>query len=238
MIAIISQARVNSTRLPNKIFKQAGGISFLQHHINRLRQTELPVIIATTNDGSEKPIVEFGAANDIPVFCGDENNVLRRYYECAKKFGVTTVIRVTSDCPLIDPGIIRRGVDAYISSGPYTYYSNTITRTYPRGMDYEIFSFHLLENAFEYAVEESDKEHVTPYIWKNRSGQVSLVCDVSEADNSRFRITLDTAEDQELLTKLIEEYDAAKLDYAAIVQILNDHPELAEINQAIEQKKI
>ncbi len=238
MNAIITQARVNSTRLPNKIFKKAGGISFLQHHINRLRQTGLPIIIATTNDGSEKPIVEFCRVNDIPVFCGDENNVLKRYYECAKKFGVTTAIRVTSDCPLIDPGIISRGLEVYKKQPANTYYSNTTVRSYPRGMDYEIFSFQLLEDAYKHATEESDKEHVTPYIWKNRSGKVNVMSDVCPGDDSRFRITLDTPEDQHLLTLLIEEHGAAKLDCAGIVKILNEHRELASINQMIEQKKI
>lgn len=234
----MTQARVNSTRLPNKIFKEAGGISFLEHHINRLRHTGLPVIIATTSNGSESPIVEFCKANNIPVFCGDENNVLKRYYECAIKFGVTTAIRVTSDCPLIDSGIIVRGLEAYCKQPARTYYSNTTVRSYPRGMDYEIFSFQLLENAYQHASEESDKEHVTPYIWKNRSGMVNLVNDISEADNSRFRITLDTAEDRELLTRLIEEYGGAKLDCDGIVKILTRHPQLAAINQMIEQKKI
>lgn len=238
MTGIITQARVNSTRLPNKIFKEAGGISFLEHHINRLSHTGLPIIVATTSNGSEKPIVDFCNEKNIPVFCGDENNVLKRYYECAVKFGLTTVIRVTSDCPLIDPRIILNGLEAYRSSGINTYYSNTLNRTYPRGMDYEIFPFRLLEEANEHATEESDKEHVTPYIWKNRSGKVNLQSDVSESDNSGFRITLDTVEDQHLLTQLIEEYNAVNLDCGRIVKILNDHPELAAINRMIEQKKV
>lgn len=238
MIAIITQARVNSTRLPNKIFKRAGGISFLQHHISRLRQTGLPVIIATTNDGSERPIVEFGTANKIPVFCGDEDNVLKRYYECAREFGVTTVIRVTSDCPLIDPDIITKGVQEYLKQPLNTYYSNTTVRSYPRGMDYEIFSFNLLAEAFNKAVDAGDREHVTPYIWNNKGGNVILKSDVSAEDNSRFRITLDTVEDQELLTRLIEEHRAEKLDCKSIVQVLKDHSELPEINSMIEQKKI
>lgn len=238
MIAIITQARVNSTRLPNKIFKRAGGISFLQHHISRLRQTGLPVIIATTNDGSERPIVEFGTANKIPVFCGDEDNVLKRYYECAREFGVTTVIRVTSDCPLIDPDIIIKGVKEYSEQPLNTYYSNTTVRSYPRGMDYEIFSFELLQEAFGKAAEYSDKEHVTPFLWKNRTGTVNVKADVSTEDNSRFRITLDTAEDQLILTKLIEEHGAAWLNCNQIVEVLKQNPGLAEINKLIEQKEV
>jgi spore coat polysaccharide biosynthesis protein SpsF len=238
MIGIITQARVNSTRLPNKIFKQAGRISFFQHHINRLKKTGLPVIVATTNNGSESPIVEFCKANKLPCFCGDENDVLKRYYLVAKEHGLTTIIRVTSDCPLIDPGIIKEGLAAYQKLPANTYYSNTTVRSYPRGMDYEIFSFALLEEACLKATDESDREHVTPYIWKNRSGQVSVKADVSREDNSNFRITLDTEEDRVLLSRLIEEHAADKLSCSDIVRILKNDPVLAAINGHIEQKKV
>jgi spore coat polysaccharide biosynthesis protein SpsF len=238
MIAIITQARVNSSRLPNKIFMEAGGISFLQHHINRLKKTGLKIIVATTNNGSEKPIVDFCAQQNIDCFCGDENNVLSRYYHCAKKYGVTTIIRVTSDCPLIDGAIILKAAEQYKNYNTQTYYSNTIQRHYPRGMDYEIFSMELLEQAYLKANEDSDKEHVTPYIWKNKPGNVIIKHDVAAADYSNYRITLDTREDKQLLTELIENYNAAALDCNAIVKILKDNPELAAINKFIEQKKV
>ena len=239
MVAIITQARVNSSRLPNKIFLEASGISFLQHHINRLKKTGLPVIVATTNNGSEKPIVDFCKKENIPCYCGDENNVLKRYYECAKKYGVSTVIRVTSDCPLIDATLIQNGLAAYKKNESHTiYYSNTIERSYPRGMDYEIFSFELLEDAFNNATDESDKEHVTPYLWKNKSGNVTVKTDLCSEDNSNYRITLDTAEDLDLLTRLIEKHAADKMDCDTIVQVLKNNPELAEINKLIEQKKV
>jgi spore coat polysaccharide biosynthesis protein SpsF len=240
MVAIITQARVNSSRLPNKIFKEAKNVSFLSHHISRLRETDLRVIIATTNNGSEQPIVAFCESNGLDCFCGDENNVLKRFYECAKKFGVTTIIRVTSDCPLIDPAVITQGLSAYQKyNNENVYYSNTIQRMYPRGMDYEIFSFKLLEEAFLNATDDSDKEHVTPYIWKNTSGNIQVKQDAAlNEDCSNYRITLDTTEDNELLTKLIEEYDAEKLDCRAIIEILKEHPQLVQINNMIEQKKV
>jgi spore coat polysaccharide biosynthesis protein SpsF len=238
MVAIITQARINSSRLPNKIFLEAAGTPFLGHHINRLKKTGLAIIVATTNNGSEKPIVDFCEKENIPCFCGDENNVLKRYYECAKKYGVTTIIRVTSDCPLIDAEIITNGLKAYQESNTKTYYSNTIERTYPRGMDYEIFSFALLEEAFLNANDDADKEHVTPYIWKNKSGNVTIKNDKNIDDNSEFRITLDTYEDQLLLTGLIEQHHANNLDCKAIVQVLKENPVLADINKFIEQKKV
>ena len=237
MIAIITQARINSTRLPNKIFLEASGKPFLSYHIERLKKTGLPVIIATTNNGSEKPIEDFCISNDLTFYKGDENDVLRRYYETAKINKVTTIIRVTSDCPLVDGDIILKGLAAYGKGSVNTYYSNALERTYPRGMDYEIFSFDLLEQAFQQATTLPDREHVTPYIWNNRLGNVKIVHDVNSEDNSGYRITLDTIEDKQLITRLIEEYDAASLNCKEIVGILKNDPSLANINKHIEQKK-
>jgi spore coat polysaccharide biosynthesis protein SpsF len=238
MVAIITQARVNSNRLPNKIFLEANHHPFLHYHIERLKKTGLSIVVATTNDGSEKPIVEFCKVNHLSCFCGDEQNVLKRFYECAKEYKLNTIIRVTSDCPLIDGNIIANGLTAYRQFDDVTYYSNTIERTYPRGMDYEIFSFGLLEDAFKNATDDSDKEHVSPYIWKNRSGKVNIKHDIAAEDNSNFRITLDTIEDQILITKLIEEHNASELDCNAIVNILKNKPGLSDINALIEQKKV
>ncbi len=217
---------------------EAGGKPFLWHHVQRLRQTGLPVIIATTDDGSEAPIEDFCVLHEIPCFKGDEQDVLKRFYDCALANHVSTVIRVTSDCPLIDPGLIKAGLQQYLKTGAGTYYSNTSIRSYPRGMDYEIFSFSLLKEAYEKALDASDREHVTPFIWKNKMGHVSVLQDVAPVDNSEYRLTLDTEEDRLLLKKLIEEYSANTLHCGQIVEIMKAHPSLAEINRHVEQKKI
>lgn len=238
MVAIITQARVNSNRLPNKIFLEAGHKPFLDYHIERLKKAGLPIIVATTDNGSEKPIVAFCKLKGIECFCGDEQNVLKRFYECAKKYGISTIIRVTSDCPLIDGNIIKQGLEAFKKYDVHTYYSNAVVRSYPRGMDYEIFSFALLEEAYKNATEEPDKEHVTPYIWKNKAGNVQIQNDIASEDNSIFRITLDTHEDQVLLTRLIEKHHVAELSCDQIVNILKNEPFLVEINKGVEQKKV
>lgn len=236
MTAIITQARVNSRRLPNKIFKEADGISYLQHHIERLRKTNLQIIIATTNNGSEMPIINFCKEQNIQFFCGDELNVLQRFYECALQFKLSHIIRVTSDCPLIDAEVIKRGLEAYKKTEIETYYSNTIKRSYPRGLDYEIFSFKALQDAYLNATEQQDKEHVTPYINKNKSGKISVQQDAFYKDISRFRITLDTQEDETLLKMLIENYNSAHLSGEKIAEILMKNPKLSAINAAKEQK--
>lgn len=113
MTSIIRQARINSRRLPNKNFKEAKGISFLEHHITRLKETALKSIVATTNDGSEKPVVDFCKKKVGDCYCGDETNVLKRFYECAKKFGIITIIRVTFDYTLIDGQVIKNGLKKF-----------------------------------------------------------------------------------------------------------------------------
>ena len=240
MIAIITQARVNSTRLPNKIFLTAKNKPFLEYHIDSLKATGIKVIVATTNDGSEEVIVEFCKINKVDCFKGDEENVLKRFYDCALKYKIDTIIRVTSDCPLIDKNIILKGVEEYrkIKNNQSIYVSNTINRTYARGMDFEIFSFEALKDAFQNAEELSDKEHVTPYIWKNKSNKINIIQVVDSEDNSGLRLTLDTKEDQVLLTELIENHNVENLSYNDIKLLLNGNESLRIINQHIEQKKV
>jgi spore coat polysaccharide biosynthesis protein SpsF len=237
-IGIIIQARMGSTRLPSKIMLPVKGSPIFQTQINRLRKIEVPLFIATTVQSADEAVVEFANRNQIPVYRGDEANVLSRYYECAKKFELDLVVRLTSDCPLIDADIIAKSINDYCVLGdPKIYLSNAIERTFPRGFDFEIFSFELLEDAYRNAQEMADKEHVTPYIWKNKSGKVILKHVKRATDESRFRLTLDTREDLTLLQTLIEKHDASVLNGDAIIALMQAHPELARINEHIEQKK-
>lgn len=238
-IGIISQARMTSSRLPGKILKEVNHKSLLNYHIQRLRQSGLDVIIATTTNQTDDVIQQFAEKEQLKFHRGDENNVLSRYHEVAVKYGMDVIIRVTSDCPLIDPHLIRNNLEKYFKfNNPQLYMSNGMERTFARGFDFEIFSFQLLDEAFKNATEEGDLEHVTPYIWKNRSGKVELYSVKQTIDNSRFRITVDTPEDFELIKILIEQYKADQLPYTAIERILTEHPELSAINAHIEQKKV
>lgn len=238
-IGIITQARMTSTRLPGKIFKTANNKSLLQFHIDRLKQTGFDIAIATTTNQTDDCICDFSISQNLKYHRGSENNVLSRFYETASKFKFDIIIRVTSDCPLIDPHLIRNSVEKYLKfNNQNLYMSNGIERTFARGFDFEIFSFSLLKDAFENAKDESDLEHVTPYIWKNRSGKVEFYHVKQENNNSDLRITVDTTDDLELIKKLIEHYHAADLSYNEIEKILRDHPELIAINSHIEQKKV
>jgi spore coat polysaccharide biosynthesis protein SpsF len=237
-IGIIIQARMGSTRLPSKIMLHVNDQAIFQIQIDRLRKISYPLYIATTVEPADAAIAEFSKKNNIPYYRGDENNVLSRYYECAKQFELDLIIRLTSDCPLIDAELIKQGIEQYVNEGDETLYlSNTIERTYPRGFDFEIFSFQLLEDAYRNALDPADKEHVTPYIWKNKSGKVRFEQIKRETDESKYRLTLDTPEDFELLNRLIEKHHADRLTGEEIIGVMQSNPELALINQHIEQKK-
>ncbi len=237
-IGIIIQARMGSTRLPSKIMLPVKGEPIFQFQINRLKKINYPLFIATTIKDADNAVVDFAKKNNIPCYRGDEANVLSRYYECAKQFQLDLVVRITSDCPLIDAFIIDEGIKYYLQNGNKDLYlSNAIERTYPRGFDFEIFSFELLQEAYSKAEDMMDKEHVTPFIWKNKSGHVNFKHVKRTTDESKFRLTLDTKEDLELLKILIETCGADKLSGDEIIQLMHAHPELAIINQHVEQKK-
>lgn len=235
---IISQARMTSTRLPGKVMTKIAGTSVLKYHTDRLRESGLPVFIATTVNDTDDIIEEFGKQEGIPVYRGSEEHVLSRYYQAAEDFGLDIIVRVTSDCPLIDGKLIRQAVDKYLGlNNPAIYLSNVTTRTFPRGFDFEIFSFESLKDAYYHATTEIQIEHVTPYIRDNISGKIIIREITLDNDHSDLRITLDTPEDLELIRILIEQYQAYKLSYDAIINVIRKHPELAQINAHIEQKK-
>ncbi len=237
-IGIIIQARIGSTRLPAKIMKLIKGKSILDYQLDRINILQYPIFIATTTKPQDNVIEEFAKERGISFFRGDEDNVLKRYFDCAIKYNLSTIIRITSDCPLIDPQIVEQGIRQYLQSkNDHLYLSNTLERTYPRGADFEVFSFSELKDAYENAVEESDTEHVTPYIWRNKSGNVKIAQYKQSRDFSDFRLTLDTPEDFELIKSLIEDYGADKLSMEEICDVMCKNPALAMINNHIEQKK-
>jgi len=237
--AIITQARMTSTRLPGKVFKEVNNKSLLQYHIEHLQKTGFALAIATTINQTDDCICEFAEKNNIKYHRGSEHNVLSRYYETAVKYNFDIIVRVTSDCPLIDPHLIRNSMETYLKlNNQNLYMSNGIERTFARGFDFEIFSFQLLEEANKNATDAGDLEHVTPYIWKNRSGKVEFYHIKQTQNNSGYRITVDAQDDFELIKILIEKYKADILPYNEIENILAQHPELVAMNAHIEQKKV
>ena len=238
-VGIISQARMTSTRLPGKVLKLIDGKPVLAYHISRLKQTGFPVFLATTTNQTDDPLLTFAKQQNLPFYRGDEQNVLSRYYHCAAENELDVLVRVTSDCPLIAPELVKNGIEKYLKShDPYLYLSNALERTFPRGFDFEVFSFALLERAFKEASRPEDLEHVTPFIHQDRTGDIHFSHLKNREDKSNYRITLDTPEDFELLRILIEGHKADKLSGPEIISLLDSHPELVAINAQVEQKKL
>ena len=154
MIAIISQARLNSSRLPGKILKKISGTSLLDRFLDRILRAKTvdKIIIATTQNKEDKKIIAFAKRRRLDYFSGSEKDVLDRYYQAAKKFGVDTIVRVTTDNPLMDPRLIDTLVNYYKKHRrQFDYVSNVQPPTFPDGMDIEVFSFAALKQAWQEA---------------------------------------------------------------------------------------
>lgn len=237
---IISQVRMGSTRLPSKVLLPAAGRPLLDYHVERLRQSGLPIILATTTEPADDVLADYAETRHLPYHRGSEADVLARYYETARKYDLDAIVRVTSDCPLVDGALIGQAVQRFLEEdNPLVYRSNSIVRTFPRGLDFEIFSLELLAEAHAHATLPYEREHVTPYLKANpaTAGRVTYRDEVwPGGDFSRFRITLDTAEDYEVLRALIERHGAANLAVPELLTLLEAHPEIMVLNAHIEQK--
>ena len=239
-IVAIIQARVGSTRLPGKVLLDLKGKTVLYHVVDRVKKSKYidEVIVATTDLGQDDKIVDECNKIGCKCFRGSESDVLSRYYLCAKENDADIIIRITSDCPLIDPLVIDEILDFYLKNN-YKLVTNAgdiHNRTYPRGLDTEIFDFDTLENAYKNANKDYQKEHVTPYIYENEKDIYYYKNDI---DYSKYRLTLDTKEDFELIKRI---YDLVYIDSQNfylddIVKILLKQPDLEQINKHIKQKQ-
>lgn len=233
-ILAITQARIGSTRLPEKILKTIKGETLLEIHLKRILQSRLisKLKVATTIEPDVEKIVAVAKKLGVEVHKGSVNNVLDRFYQTALPENPDWVVRLTSDCPLIDPVEIDKVIQHAIDND-LDYVSNGLEPTYPDGMDTEVFKFSALEKAFKEAKMTSELEHVTPYIWKNSSFKGGTLfrsdCVMNEKDFSGIRLTVDTLEDFLVIEKLVELLGTEKpwLDY---VRALEQHPEIQKLN--------
>lgn len=241
-IGAIIQARMGSTRLSGKVLKKIVDKSVLEHVIDRVNQSKSidTIVIATTKHERDDVIVEEAIRCGVKCFRGSEDDVLSRYYYAAKENSLELVIRITSDCPLIDPFVIDETVECFLKNG-YDIVSNagpeTYNRTYPRGLDTEVFLFKTLEDAFNNALEKYQREHVTPYIYENSN---KIYYYKNNINYSTHRWTLDTDDDLELISKIYKNLYKGKHDFYMdeILGLFEQKPELFEINAHIEQKKV
>lgn len=239
---IIIQARMASTRLPGKVLKTVLGRPLLHYLIERLERVQRAdgILLATTCGDADLPLVDFCTQRQIPLFRGSEEDVLSRYFEAARFCEATTVVRVTADCPVIDPTIIDTAIERFQEKrGEVDYLSNTHQRTYPRGMDVEVLAFEALQEAHACAVRRDEREHVTPFIYQRPERyQLDHLC--QKKDESGYRLTVDTEEDFEVLQTLIEELYPMKREFGLqeMLDLLEKRPDLVKHNAHIEQKKV
>lgn len=235
-LMIIIQARMTSTRLPAKVMLPLCGKTVLEIMLDRLAPFHKNIIIATTDDGSQTPIVQLCKTLHVKHFEGDTDDVLSRYYHSAIKFDAddaTIIVRCTSDCPLIDADIIKETIEFYKNSDA-EYVCACQNSGFPRGMDSEVFSFKQLKEAYQNASTPYQKEHVTPYIKEN----VKCASYKNTQDHSKYRLTLDEADDYKAITELYAKLGyKTDFSYEKLIQILEENPTIYEINKHVEQKK-
>ncbi len=238
VLAII-QARMGSTRLPGKILEDLAGRSMLARVVNRTRRAEglADVVIATTLNPHDDVVEQYCAAEGWHSYRGSEDDVLDRYYQAALAFGADVIVRITCDCPLIEPEIIGRATRELISSYPEAdYVSNTLTRTFPRGLDVEVMTLDALERAWREDDDPAWREHVTPYIYRHPE-RFKIRNILSEEDFSAMRWTVDTAEDLDFVREIYRRFKDDTFNWKQVLQLLEANPELAEINREVTQKE-
>lgn len=237
---------MGSTRLPGKVLKKIEDMTLLEHCVRRVSEAKTidKIVIATTIDKTDDHIEKLCCEIGVDCFRGSINNVLDRYYQCSLKYSdYQAIVRVTSDCPLIDPNVIDMCVEAFNES-ECDYISNVVPgeRTFPRGLDTEVFLRDALEKAHQDATEDFEKEHVTPYIWQNKgeSFKIGEIIIAPLEYKSDYRLTVDYLEDFSLMEKIYQEFyrHGEIIDVRDVIKFLDSNPKVAKINANCEQKSL
>lgn len=233
-VIAVTQARYGSTRLPAKVLKKVGDETLLDIHLQRIlraKNVNQLVVATTTEEGSDE-IVRIAERNGAECYRGSINDVLERFYFAVKDLNPDYIVRITSDCPLIDPRVIDYVIETCVNTG-CDYASNTMKPTYPDGIDTEVFKFFALEMAYNEAKLKSEREHVTPYIKMNSSfneGNLFKSVNVENGkDCSAYRITVDTQEDFDVIKNLIENL-GKKAKWEDYIEYLDSHNDVKDLN--------
>jgi len=271
--AIIIQARMASSRLPGKVLLDIGGKPMLEWVVRRASRAETAdnVVVATTDESSDDPVFEFCQEKGYMVERGSSPDVLDRYYQAAKANKIEIVCRITADCPLIDPDLIDAAVNLLINGiesdvidslnrpPRYDFTANRLPepfhRTYPIGLDIEVFTFKALAQAWELAGEKHQREHVTPYIYEDvpvdqlqvqfpftkltdaespKGYQVALMH--HQPDYGALRWTVDTPEDLEFVRRVVSLFPDDGFTWEDVLEVVKENPELSQINAQVKHK--
>ena len=240
-IVCIIQARMGSSRLPGKVLKEICSRPMLGWVAQRaiLSRRVTRIVVATTINSGDDPIEEFCNKSGIACFRGNEFDVLDRYYQAAKAYKSEIVVRLTADCPLIDPALVDETIEKLIASGA-DFAANRLPppyqRTYPVGLDVEVVTFVALEIAWKQAVKSYEREHVTPFLYDPQNHFKTIMLDAEQNYGSQ-RWTVDTAEDLEFIRQ-VTAILGCRLEFSwrEVLKTIEAHPELAEINAGVSHK--
>lgn len=231
---------MNSSRLPRKVMMNLDKNTILDYVIAQIKNSKTinRIIIATTCDISDDVIIKYAQEQELLYFRGAKHDVLDRYYKCAKKFGCENIVRITSDCPLIDPEIIDKLVNKFFSL-QVDYATNKLPLKYPKcsqGTEVEVFSFKTLETTWSKSKKMSEREHVTPYIYNNHEKFKIFNLD-NDKDLSYMRYTIDRPKDLELVQKIVTKIKTRPILTDDIVQLFIREPDLLLINSEYERNE-
>lgn len=236
-VLVVTQARSGSTRLPNKVLKEIKGKSLLEIHINRIKQAKTidGLLIASTTNEKDLVIEALAKELDVPCYRGDENDVLDRFYQAVKDIKPKRIVRLTSDCPLIDPELLDEIITVAIDKN-LDYYTNVLEELYPDGQDIEVFTFDALEKAWKEAKLLSEREHVTPYIRNNstyKGGALFTSDNHSPQSNyNHVRLTVDEQVDFDVISKMIDALGLDK-DWKTYATYYLNNNEIKSLNSQI-----
>lgn len=234
MIGCIIQARIGSSRLPGKVMQKIDGdCNLLDYVIKQLQSSKKieKIIIATTDLIEDNVICDYLRSHKINFFRGSSEDVLDRYYQCAKQYSIDTIVRITADNPLIDPNIVDTIIDKY-KNHKCDLATNTIKRTFPYGTEVEVFSFDSLTKAWKQAKKPSEREHVTPFIRDPQNGFILLNVDYNE-NLSHIRYTVDRIEDLNLVKKIVQNVSVRPILLQNIMNLYMAKPEIFQINKDV-----
>jgi spore coat polysaccharide biosynthesis protein SpsF len=239
VVAII-QARVGSTRLPGKVLMDLSGKTMLERVVVRVQRAQSldAVVVATTASVVDDAIADLCTARQWPCVRGSEHDVLDRYYAAATRWSASVVVRITADCPVVEPSLIDQVVATLEEGKAYDYVSNTLEpRTYPRGLDVEAFTFRALETAWREDRNPSWREHVTPFIYHHPE-MFRLRSITREPDLSALRLTVDTPEDLQIIRWIYDAIGHDRFTLDDVLDVLRRKPEWAEFNRHVQQKSV
>jgi len=231
-IVTIVQARMNSSRLPGKILKKISDKEMLIFQYERLIKSNKSnlLVVATTTSSLDDSVELICNKNNIACFRGSEFDVLLRYFDAASFFQADAIVRVNADCPFIDPVVVDKVIQSWLDGQPnLDYASNILEETFPLGMHVEVFSYKALNYANKHAFKADEREHVTPYIYRNPS-IYKILSVTNSSDLSDFRLTVDYAEDMTFANELVSRIKGGEMSMLEIVNFLESNKDIMKIN--------